>query len=344
MRAEGRGVPKVTIQDVARRAAVGAGTVSRVLNASPGVSEETRHRVEAAVEELSYRPDLLARALRKRRTGAIGALVPCFTKHFYVEVLRAIARATALTDLSLIVFDIERREERERVLGEGIAGGLVDGLLVVSLVPSAKEIEAVAASGLRMVLIDAAHAELSGVDVDHAHGAHLAVNHLVQLGHSRIALIDRPEDPLAAEGFSSRLEGYLLALAGARLNVDRLLLTTGYYSRQSGYEAMCKLLKLSERPSAVFAASDLQAIGAMEAIRDAGLGVPNDVAVIGYNDIELAEYLGLTTVRLPTTTIGEEGVRLLREALAGAQTAPQRLQLRGELVVRRTSGGPRIVH
>jgi len=336
------GISRVTIQDVAGRAGVGAGTVSRVLNANANVSERTRRRVEAANDELGYKPDVAARALRRGRTGTIGAVVPFFTKHFYVEVLRAVARATAATDLSLIVFDIERREERERALGQVTAHGFLDGLLTVSLVPNDAELRAIAASGLQLVLIDGSHPALSGVEVDHAHGAYLAVRHLVQLGHRRIALIGRPDDPFE-RGFGPRLEGYRRALADANLDVDSSLLIAGEYSRESGRQAMEGLLTLAERPTAVFAASDLQAIGAMEAIREAGLRVPEDLAVVGYNDIELAEYLGLTTVRLPTATMGEIGVRLLCESLAGDQVTPRRVRLRGELVVRRTSGGPLVV-
>lgn len=331
----------VTIQDVARRAGVGVGTVSRVLNASAGVSEASRRRVLAAIAELSYRPDAAARSLRRRRNEAVGVLVPSFAKHFYVEVVRAVARATAAAGLSLIVFDIERPEERDRVLSRGIVHAPVDGLLVVSLAPSEGELRALTASGLKVVLVDSARPDFASVEVDHVQGAYLAVSHLVQLGHRRVGLIDRPEDPFASEGFGPRLEGYRRAVGEAGLGIDDDLLTTGEYSRQSGQEAMGRLLHRPERPTAVFAASDLQAIGAMEAIRDAGLSVPDDIAVVGYNDVELAEYIGLSTVRLPTLTMGTIGVGLLVDALANAQALPARVRLEGELVVRRTSGAPR---
>jgi DNA-binding LacI/PurR family transcriptional regulator len=335
---EKKRMAKSTIQDVARLAGVGTGTVSRVLNDAPNVREATRLRVEAAVERLDYKPDLAARALRSRRTGSIGLVLPSFTKHFYVEVLHAITRVATAAGLSLIVFSLELKEERERVLGKEVVASPFDGLIVVSLVLSDREIRAITSTGRELVLIDATHSDLSSVEIDHAGAAYLAVKHLIQLGHRRIGFIGRSDDPFAL-GFGLRLDGYRHALAEAGIEADDSLLVTGDYSRESGLSAMESLLKLPERPSAIFASSDLQAIGAMEVIRDYGLRVPEDIAIVGYNDIELAEYIGLTTIRLPTSTIGDEAVRLLREALDKSDGPAQRVCLQGELVVRRTCGG-----
>ncbi|MHB1131525.1 MAG: LacI family DNA-binding transcriptional regulator [Chloroflexota bacterium] len=339
MRAGDKRPNRITIHDVARQAGVGVGTVSRVLNAQPGVNEDTRRRVGAVIAELAYRPDLAARSLRRGRTGTVGAIVPFFTKQLYVEILRAVTRATATMELSLVVFDVERPEEYERAIHQWLSRGLVDGLLLVSITPTDDQVSRLAEAGLELVLIDAFHPQVPSVDVDHARGAVAAVSHLLDLGHSRIGLIDRPSDPFATSGFGPRLDGYGQAHAEAGIAVDNRLLTSGDYSRESGHVAMERLLALRQPPTAVFAASDLQAIGAMETIRAADRLVPDDIAVVGYNDIELAEYVGLTTIRLPTVEMGDVALGLLGEALAGKATSSQHVRFTGKLVARRTSGG-----
>jgi DNA-binding LacI/PurR family transcriptional regulator len=331
---------KPTIQDVARLANVGVGTVSRVINNQANVSEATRQRVKATIEALGYKPDQAARALRHGKTGSVGVLVPLFTRHFYVEILRSIVRATSDAGMSLIVFDIERMEDLDTAINRVAARGLVDGLFAVSIVPSDSQIQTILSSELRLVLIDAFHPQVSSVEIDHSFGAYLAVSYLITLGHKRIGLIGRPDDPFA-EGFGPRKEGYIRALTEAGFPIDNELLVAGEYSRESGTRCMEQLLSLRNRPSAVFAGSDLQALGAIEAIHNAGLRVPEDIAVIGYNDVELAEYVGLTTVRLPLSQVSATATARLSEELSDNSAETRHTCLGGELIIRRTSGKPK---
>jgi len=329
---------KMTIYDVARVAGVGIGTVSRVLNRSPSVSEETRRRVLEAMEKLSFQPDHVARALSRGRTQAIGVLVPFFTRYFFVEVLRGIETATATNDYFLIIYNVEKKEEYITHLDALAGTRRVDGLLVVSLNPRILRRVYLEQPPFPVVFVDTYARGFSCIEVDHRGGFHSATGHLLGLGHKRIALLDRPEDPPFRTPARDRLAGYRQALREQGVAVCDEYAVMAKYSREGGRDAMDALLSLSEPPTAVVAASDLQAIGAMDAAQERGLRVPEDLAVVGYHDIELAEYIGLTSVRLPTLEMGRRAVDVLVEAIEGRSQHPVRLRMPTELITRRTCG------
>lgn len=333
-----REAQNVTIQEVARHAGVGVGTVSRVLNKHRHVSDATRQRVLAAIEELDYRPDLAARGLRMGRTHTIGVLVPFFTHHFFIEILRGAERALAQTDYSLVVFDVERPEERDAYLREAALSQRLDGLLVISLVPHPGDLERFRERGFPVVLVDAHHDDFSSIEIDHRQAATAAVHHLLDLGHSRIGFIDRLEDPFTPMYSPGRQDGYRGALTQRGIPVWPEYVFVEEFSRQGGYRGGKRLLALPDPPTAIFTATDIQAIGAIEAVWESGGRVPDDIAVVGYNDVEIAEYLGLTTMSLPTEEMGRRGVEVLIATIEGRQEAPVHIRLSADLVVRASCG------
>jgi DNA-binding LacI/PurR family transcriptional regulator len=214
----------------------------------------------------------------------------------------------------------------------------VDGALLVSLNPTRGLIGRVSRAALPLVLVDAEHPRLASVGVDHAAAAASAVRHLLSLGHRRIALVDHPEDPFAPVYPDARHRGYRAALAEAGLQVRPEYQCVTDFSPEAGAAALRELLALPDPPTAVFAGSDSQALGILEAARQAGRRVPDDLAVVGYNDIEVAAYLGLTTVHIPMREMGQYGVELLLESIDHPDAPPDRVLLPAELVIRRTSG------
>jgi DNA-binding LacI/PurR family transcriptional regulator len=315
-----------TIAEVASEARVGVATVSRVLNGSPAVRDETRRRVLDAIARLGYAPNATARALSTGRTRAIGVLAPFFTRPSVIERLRGVSQVLARAGYQLVLFDSERLH--------ALPGGGLDGLLTISLCPSESDLERFAAGGAPVVLVDHPHDRLPAVFTDDVAGGRLATEHLLALGHERIAFIG---DGDAGAG-ALRRTGYERALADAGIEPDPALVRTGACGREAAAALARALLHAPDPPTALFATSDTQALGVLEAAAGLGACVPGDLAVIGYDDIELARYAGLTTVAQPLEESGARGAQLLLAALEGVPAAGRQLPV--ELVVRETTGPP----
>jgi LacI family transcriptional regulator len=328
---------KATIRDVAREAGVGIGTASRALTGSPLVAGATRARVQDVARTLAYHPSPAARALPSGRSHVLEIIVPLFTRSFYSEVLRGIEETLARSDYALVIRSIERPEERNRVFREARWPGQVDGGLLVSLTPTRPLLGHFRTAGLPLVLIDVEQPSLSSVSVDHEAAARLAIEYLIGLGHVRIALVGRAEDPFALDAPDARQRGYRAAWEEAGLQLRPEYQRTTDFSPEAGGAAMDRLLGLKQPPTAVFCASDTQAVGVLEAARRRGRRVPEDVAVVGYNDVELAQYLGLTTVRIPMRAMGKRGAELLLQTIGEPERPTEHIRLPTELVVRQTS-------
>lgn len=333
----------VTISDVAARAGVGAGTVSRVLNGSPRVSETTRSKVLATIEELGYRPNPLAQGLSRGRCQTLGVVVPFFTHASAVERLRGVSSALDGSRYDLVLFDVEQPVHRDEFLATLTRRDRADGLIIMSLPPGREALERIVAGGVPVVLVDAVGDGVPTVRTDDIEGGRMATRHLLELGHKRVAFIgDAPENPLGFVSSTEREMGYREVLAGAGIGIDRELVRHGVHEREVALRLSRELLELDDRPTAIFAASDVQALGVIEAARSLGLRVPEDLSVIGFDDIELAVYAGLTTVRQPLRESGSLGARLLLEALRGEEApAADVHELPLELVVRSTTSAPR---
>jgi len=334
-----------TIADVAASAGVGLGTVSRVLNGSPKVRAETRARVLDAIDTLGYRPNPLARGLSLGRCQTVGVVVPFFTHASAVERLRGVVAALDQSRYDLVLFNVESPVHREEHLGSLTRRDRADGLLIMSLPTPAEELERLAVSGVPIVLVDAEGVGVTAVVTDDVAGGRMATQHLVDLGHHAIAFLG--DDPANSFGFTSSTQrelGYRAVLAEAGEEVRRDLVRHGPHEREVGAQVGAELFALDDPPTAVFASSDVQATGIIAAAAHAGLRVPEDISVIGFDDVEISGYIGLTTVRQPLFDSGFLGGQLLLDALAapapGRGDHPQVHPLELELVIRTTTAPP----
>ena len=326
-----------TIADVAARAGVGASTVSRVLNDGQ-VSARARERVLAAMSDLAYRPQASARALASGSTGTVGLVIPFFTHPSAVERVRGVLAAVKETEFELVVCDVADPAQRDEYLGRRVPLDRTDGLLIVSLAPRDDEAEALRAADAPVVLVDAQHPRLPRLVIDDELGGELATRHLLELGHERIAFVGDTSDP--AYGFVSsarRHAGYRRALEAAGIEARPELERTGPHGRSVAHRLTSELLALREPPTAIFAASDTQALGVLEAARYEGVAVPDALSVVGFDDLEVAAYVGLTTVAQPLYESGRRGMARLLARLEGADHGPLEERLELELKVRRTT-------
>ncbi|MBN8488909.1 MAG: LacI family DNA-binding transcriptional regulator [Burkholderiales bacterium] len=330
----------VTIKDVAREAQVSVATVSRALNGHPSVTPETRARIHKVAAELRFTPSSAARSLITRRTHTIGALLPDLHGEYFSELIRGIDLAARARGLHLLLSS-SHGDMQEAVAALRAMHGRVDGLLLMSPQGDGRQLEASLAPGLPAVLINTRPGEqkLAAFEVDNRGGARAMVRHLAACGHRHIAFIAGPEHNHEA---AERLAGYREALAKELPGATEQVLP-GDFTEDAGRRAGQLLAALSARPSAVFAANDMMALGCLGALRDAGLKVPQDIALAGFDDVPIVRYVqpALTTVRVPIVELGT----LALEALAGAiespdKPVPARQTLRAELVVRQSCHVP----
>jgi len=334
-----------TIRDVAREAGVGVGTVSRVINSRPSVRERTRRRVEEAIATLQYRPNMIARQLSSGRTSNIAVVAPFFIRPASVERLQGVETVLAEHKYDLVLYNIETQEKRAEIFGRGNRLDGFDGMLVLTLAPEDEEVEQLLAWGLPIVLIDADHPRFNRVLSDDVRGGYLATKHLIDLGHVKIAYIsDILESPFRLIGASSRrLEGYRQALTEAGVPYHPAYYRQGLHGVQEARGLTHTLLSLPKPPTAIFAASDSQAIGVLRAAQERGLSVPEDLSVIGFDDIEIADYFNLTTIHQPLFTSGVDGASLLLASISRtSETKDQttKIELPLSLIQRQTTGPP----
>lgn len=334
---------RATIRDVAREADVSIATVSRVLNDSGPVKPATRERVLAAAARLRYSPSSAARSLITRQTKTLGVLLPDLYGEFFSELIRGIDRVAREAGYHILVSTSHnQRPEVEAALQA--MRGRVDGLIVMAPDRDVDELAALLAKPLPTVLLNQRTVDggpVNRINIDNEGGARALVEHLVEAGHRRIALIGGPAANLDAE---ARRRGYRAALEAAGLPVVPELEFHGDFTEAGGHEAAQALLRLEERPTAVFAANDAMAIGALHAFVEAGLTIPADISLAGFDDIPMARYLrpSLTSVRVPIQELGSRATARLLELLAGeADDEAWDVVLPTELVVRASSGAPR---
>jgi LacI family transcriptional regulator len=335
-------VASVTIRDVAKQANVGVGTVSRVLNDHPSVSEATRQKVLTAINDLNYNPNPIARRLSLGKTLAVAVIVPFFTRPAFVERLRGVEYALAESEYDLILFNVETTARRDACYDEVLRRERIDGLLLISLSPSNADADHFLRTQVPTVLLDAYHPYFNRVVIEDVTGGFLATQHLLALGHRKIGFVsDRLDNPFNFVSSRSRYQGYTQALAQANLPVLTEYQCQGDYGRPQARSMAHKLLALPDPPTAIFAVSDTQAIGVLEAAQDLGLTVPQDLSVVGYDDIEMAEYLRLTTIRQPFFVSGLEAVNLLLDSMDRSSPTPVEIVLPVELIERSTTAPPR---
>jgi LacI family transcriptional regulator len=336
----------VTIYDVARKAGVGIGTVSRAINNHPQITPQTKAIVLKAIQELQYQPHALAQGLARKKTNIIAVIVPFFTGYFFIEVLRGIQQEISKDKYNMILYSVDQTNKTDMFLKKTLQERRVDGVILISLEISEKFANHFIHSRLPIVLVDSCNNLLDSIMVENEKGAFMATEHLIRLGHTRIGMID---GQLKSSPAQVRLQGYKNALQehGIRFNPSYLVISdfiTGEdgFNREAGYQAMKRFLEMAaDRPSAVFISSDIQAAGAIKAIHESGLSIPEDIAIVGFDDIEMAEYLELTTMRQPMFEMGRLAVQRLIARIAEPDSEVFRKNFSTNLVVRDSCGAAR---
>lgn len=333
--------PRPTIYDVARLAGVSTATVSRALNGTGQIAPDTRETIAAAVAQLGYSPNTIARSLVTNTTQTIALLLPDITNPFYADLVSGIQDSALSRGHTMLLCTTEGDPEREEEYLNLLRAKRVDGALVDGLVLPPDRIARFVRDGFPIVCLDRDldSKTIPLVQVDNRAGGRLAAEHLLSLGHTRIAHVSGVQGLRISE---ERLEGYLEAHSKARLVPDPALIAEGSFNEEGGYLAAQKLLAGKARFTAVFAANDLSAIGVTTAVTESGRRVPDDVSVVGFDDIRLAAYTSppLTTIRQPAAEIARRATELLIELTQGKRVAVKRHLLAPELVVRRSSGPP----
>ena len=335
----------LTLEDIAREVGVSRSTVSRVVNEHPNVRDDVRRRVLDVIQSTGYHPNAAARTLASQRSWMIGLVLPrsvssFFTDPYFPHLTQGIAQACNQHNYTLGLFLVGTQEDEEKIFPRVSRRGFLDGLLVQSGQIGEVLIDRLVGSNLPLVVLGRpAHASnVSYVDVDNIAAAHNAVVHLIRLGYQRIATIAGPHNSTVS---LDRMEGFRQALAERGRTFDEALVAEGDFSEASGYHAMQKLL--TAKPDAVFAASDIMAIGAMRAVREAGLRVPEDVAFVGFDDLPLATPPDppLTTIRQPVYQFGTSAMEVLTDLIENGVQPARRIMMVTELIVRESCGASR---
>ena len=338
-----------TIKDVALQAEVSVTTVSHVVNDTRHVSAKVRERVELAIRELGYVPNAMARSLKSNTTSTLGMLIPNSSNPYFAEIVRIVEDRCFAAGYTLVLCNTDDEPQRQSVYLKVLAERRIDGLIVVSTGAGTGTDDSASLAkqlhGLRVptVLVDREIDDPACdlVETAHMQGGLLAVRHLLSLGHKRIACIGGPVGVMPSE---QRVEGWRMALAESGATPDiadaGALLWRGGFTSQGGYEAMHAILRTERKPSAVFVCNDLMAIGALRAAHESGVRVPDELSIVGFDDIELSAYMSppLTTVAQPKERIGALAVDMLLERVSGKRRDALKVVLQPELRVRASTG------
>lgn len=341
---------QTTLSDIATTVGVAPMTVSRVVNGDGYVSEETREKVLKAVKEMNYRPNGLARSLKRQKTETVGLVLGDISNPYSTELANAVRASLQARGYNLFICISEHSANEDILAFESFVGHNVDGVIVATRSNQAgdERLRQIVDSNMPVVVIgrDFFHEAVDLVSADNLSGGYEATRHLIDIGHNRIGFIGAA---LENRGSLKRLQGYLKALEAHGIEPDERLITgsgdtlsdsPGYSTEKMGYEGMKRLLNLPKRPTAVFARNDFTAIGAMTAIKEAGLSIPNDIAIVGFDDIPLAVHTSpqLTTVRQPMRLQGEIASKLLLARIADQGKLERTEHILGcELIIRESS-------
>jgi LacI family transcriptional regulator len=336
------GPSKVTIVEVAERAGVSLGTVSRVMNNDAHVAPETRERVSAVMREMGYVANRQARGLKGSRTNVIGVLAPDLGTGYIGEILHGIDAELGLHQLDLMLFTTHRTAIKEANYVANMVKGMVDGLLLILPRNPADYTGTLTSRSFPFVLIDhqGSGNPCPAVGATNWQGAYNATEFLIKLGHTRIGFITGSMDLGAA---IDRLDGYKSALQVHHIPEDARLIYEGTFFQPDGYAGGSALLDLADPPTAIFACNDVMAMGVMDAVRSRGLRVPEDISVLGFDDIPQAALVhpALTTVRQPLEQMGRLATQMLLDRLKNPEKKVDRIELPTELIVRSSTQPPR---
>lgn len=325
----------VTIKDIAKKGDVSVTTVSRVLNNKPDVGDDTRTKILKIIDEMNYNPNSVARGLVTQKTHTIGLIIPDISNPFFPQVARAVEDKAQKLGYSVIFFNTDNHLEREKKAVELLKSKQVDGLIVSLSLGNEKILKQLKASNYPVIQIDRSVLSNSYplVSIDNTNSAYQMVEYMLKKGHTKIAHISGDLNTTTGR---ERMNGYKKALLDYGLKINKDYIVAGDYTQHSGFKAMQKLLKLKERPTAVFAANDLSAAGVYKALFAVNLKIPDDIAVAGHDDIDIASLLRpeLTTMRQPKYSLGERAVTVLLRMINNQKTDIENQILKTDLIIR----------
>ena len=329
---------RITRNDVAKLAGVSPSTVSYVLNDGPRqVSAELRERVLEAVEELDYSPSDVARSLRSSKTKTLGLMVTDPHDSFYGDIIRAVERVCFEQGYAVILCHTSNHLEREMRYAQVLRNRQVDGVIAHSIAPDLEPLMLLERAGIPTIVLERSSDDLICLNSDDIQGGYLATRHLLDLGHTRMGTITR-EDMSTSQG---RIDGHKQALAEAGIAFDSQLVEYDTWGFEAGANSAERLLNLPDPPTAILTHDDNVAVGAMKAIHDYGLRIPDDISVVGYDDVEVAAFVvpPLTTIAVPKYEMGKRAAELMLNLLSGEEAPePKTIVLSVELIVRESSG------
>lgn len=329
---------RVTIKDIAKEAGVSVTTVSRVLNDKPDVNIETKKKIKKIIDKMGYNPNGVARGLVLNKTNTIGLIVPDISNPFFPEVARGVEHTAKRQGYSVILCDTDNNRDEERQAINLLRNKRVDGI-VIFLSLSDKELLKELEQGVLPVVQIADNIssyKISSVSIDNIKSAVTATEHLIQLGHKKIGHIT---GDLKTSSAKNRLLGFKRAILSADLRYNEKWVLEGDYSRESGFKQMLKILSLDDKPTSIFTSNDLMALGAYEAILDNGLNIPEDISVIGHDNINISKLIrpGLTTIHQPKYSTGELAAQILINEIKGKTNKKEAKILDTRLVIRNST-------
>jgi LacI family transcriptional regulator len=330
----------VTIREVAERAGVSTMTVSRVLNESSRVQPETRQKVELAIAELGYVPNSLARGLSSQKTGVLALIVPDVANPFFTKAVRGAENVAWRNGYRAILCNTENDITREKAYLADMLAQRVEGLIIAPTSDlSRRQLNLVVQHQVPFVMMDRAVEGLDNdlVEGDNAGGSRRLVEHLISLGHRRIAMVNGPMDISTSR---DRLKGYRQALEAANIAYDPALVIQTTVDQLGGYRAGKQLLEFRERPTAVFTVNNLTAVGVVQVVREVGLNIPEDLALVCFDDIEIASIICpfVTVMAQPAESFGTIALQLLLDRISGRAVERRHVTLSPELIIRESCG------
>ncbi len=328
-----------TIYDVAKLSGVSISTISRVLNAPDKVNLKTRTKALDAIDRLRFVPKAEARARAMRNTNRIGVITPFFTAPSFVQRLRGAASTLSKASYELVIYPVDSVEHLQGYISSIPIMGNLDGLIIMSLAIEEKDARRLFDNGMQTVLIEYAHTQLNSIVINDFQGGQLAARHFISKGHTKFGFLGDIEPPerYAIHPVKSRLQGFKDAIEKAGLLLPKKYIKQAFYSQENSRQAAYELLNMSNRPTAIFAASDIQAISVMKVARQLNIKVPEDLAIIGFDDIDMAEYVDLTTIRQHLDESGRLAAEMVLARISDPGRALQNINLPLNLIERQTA-------
>lgn len=330
---------KPTIYDVAERSGVSISTISRVLNAPDKVNPNTHKRVMEVIDHLGFVPKAEARARALQNTGRIGVLTPFFTAPSFVQRLRGVASALSKANYELVIYPVDSMDHLQGYISSIPLMGNLDGLIIMSLAIDDKDARRLHDKGMETVLIEYLHQQLNSIMINDRDGGRLVAEHLVKKGHKQIAFLGdiEPPETYAIHPIKSRLIGFQQVLKDVGISLPVSYICATSYGQEDSRSAAHQLLTLPKRPTAIFAASDIQALSVMKVARMLNINVPGDLAIVGFDDIDVAEQVDLTTVRQQLDESGRLSVEMVLSRLNNSNRSLQHINLPLTLIERLTT-------